>query len=42
MYEYVHYYTECNSQMPLKFTEVQAFEAKAMATRMESWTTVEV
>jgi hypothetical protein len=42
MCEHVHYYTESNSQMPLKFTEVQPFEAKAMAARMVSWTTVEV
>jgi hypothetical protein len=42
MCKHVHYYAESNSQMPLKFTKVQAFEAKAMGTRMESWTIVEV
>jgi len=42
MREHVHNYTECNSQMPVKVTEVQALEVKAIATRLESWTTVEV
>lgn len=41
MHEHVHNYTECNSQMPFKVMEVQALEVKAIATRLESWTTVE-
>lgn len=42
MHEHVNNYNECNSQMPVKVMEVQALEAKAIATRLENRTTVEV